>query len=249
MLPTLLAGTRGEPSSPPSHMATGAQFRRPSWPSLCRARTPRPAMAAQHVHERNAHKPTPPLLWPTPRTGRFETLACPHRTAPHRSSPHLTAPHYSSSSQAGRRSRLHTHRPCAWLAAAHAATHRSRGPQPAQRSPLGPRGAPSPRGGRSEAAATLWRPPKVADRRLLDPPGGDGYDVDFKDDKVARHVERAALGASQRATPASLGRHGWLWEALRTPGERPCRSEPKEALRHGRPPRPTLWILRPLHTR
>ena len=34
-------------------------------------------------------------------------------------------------------------------------------------------------------------------------PGGDGYDVDFKDDKAARHVRRAVPGAPQRAASAS----------------------------------------------
>ena len=51
-----------------------------------------------------------------------------------------------------------------WLAAAHAATHRSRSPLACARQPfVGPGGAPSPLGCRSEAAAALWCPPNVAD--------------------------------------------------------------------------------------
>ena len=68
---------------------------------------------------------------------------------------------------------------------------------------------------RSEAAAALLAPalgrprsPKVAyPAAFWTPTGGDGYEVDFKDDKAARHVERTVRGApqraTQRATPAS----------------------------------------------
>ena len=47
-------------------------------------------------------------------------------------------------------------------------------------------------------------PPKVADPAAFrSRPGGDRYDVDFKDDKAARHVGRAVPGAPQRALSAS----------------------------------------------
>eukprot|EP00964_Phaeocystis_antarctica_P142782 scaffold108117_cov48-Phaeocystis_antarctica.AAC.4 len=62
----------------------------------------------------------------------------------------------------------------AWLAAAHAAIHRFRGPVACSGRPLGPRGEPSLRGCRTEAAAAVWCLPKAAHSAASDHLGRAG---------------------------------------------------------------------------
>ena len=131
----------------------------------------------------------------------------------------------------------------AWLAAAHAAAHRSRGPPAgAGLPPRAREEGPRLSGCRAAATTALRCLPKVADPTAFGR-AGDEPDQATKDlGPLFRKIldlpstrslqEAAQLGPLGSGTPrypcVSWGLHCWLWAALHTLEERPCRSEPSE---------------------